>query len=638
MSWFGAAPAKVLADKVQQATSELIPNGDIDLGLALEISDLIRSKQVPPKEAMRVLKKRFLEGANANQQKAALRLVDFCIKNGGAHYIQETASKEFMDPLVVFLKGKSNNEGVKEALLGMIQTWSILVSKDSRYDYINTIYRKLQHDGFSFPPLTEVVDSTMIESKVAPEWEDSDACMLCSEMFTLLNRKHHCRSCGGVFCQTHSSQTSTIPELGINIPVRVCDNCYADQKQTRKRHRRKSKKAADTDDDLRRAIELSLQDAGMATSAPLETVTKVTDDEDEAMRAAIEASLRDLKEPEPAPSQQPKEESTGLYANFLNDVDVSPENKEYQPPLQQFQPDPQYQPIQQQQYHQLQSQPQPVQFQSPPQYQQPPHQSVQQNIEQALQPVQQAPEKAAAEAAAQGEHKVVEFVDILSKLKTIPESQRVVDPSLVQLHTDVALMSSKVNEQIARQKEEIEHCQAMYAKSFAVSRLYDDILAYRLKQENQMMKTKKSYAAKVLQPAPPIPTASHGAPIGAPARNRVSPSKIQGTEPAAVAERKVAQQPSMPPPVSADAALTKPVVTASESTLEPSAPPNVPTTLTPSAPPSEQPTQEDRLEQLKGTVVPTRYALPPTLAFPAVPSEPLPSAPAEEPVANLIDI
>lgn len=35
------------------------------------------------------------------------------------------------------------------------------------------------------------------------EWKDSSKinnCSLCSKAFTLTNRKHHCRECGGVFC------------------------------------------------------------------------------------------------------------------------------------------------------------------------------------------------------------------------------------------------------------------------------------------------------------------------------------------------------------------------------------------------------------------------------------------------------
>ncbi|XP_043656790.1 RUN and FYVE domain-containing protein 2 isoform X1 [Drosophila teissieri] len=54
-------------------------------------------------------------------------------------------------------------------------------------------------------------------------------CTACEREFNLTRRKHHCRSCGEIFCKACSEHT--LPLLNAQgqpgKPVRVCDNCYA---------------------------------------------------------------------------------------------------------------------------------------------------------------------------------------------------------------------------------------------------------------------------------------------------------------------------------------------------------------------------------------------------------------------------
>lgn len=64
---------------------------------------------------------------------------------------------------------------------------------------------------------------------VARQWVDdaeTDLCMGCRKAFTMRLRKHHCRNCGGIFCNACSSKSSAILQYGITRPVRVCDACF----------------------------------------------------------------------------------------------------------------------------------------------------------------------------------------------------------------------------------------------------------------------------------------------------------------------------------------------------------------------------------------------------------------------------
>eukprot|EP00899_Mesostigma_viride_P020026 jgi/Mesvir1/28024/Mv04632-RA.1 len=55
----------------------------------------------------------------------------------------------------------------------------------------------------------------------------SDECMGCGTSFGLLLRKHHCRSCGDLFCWKCSDKKAELPHLGYGKSlVRVCEPCY----------------------------------------------------------------------------------------------------------------------------------------------------------------------------------------------------------------------------------------------------------------------------------------------------------------------------------------------------------------------------------------------------------------------------
>lgn len=62
-----------------------------------------------------------------------------------------------------------------------------------------------------------------------PDWVPDSTCSQCSACrspFTLLRRRHHCRSCGKIFCARCSPNTAVLPHYSQTKPVRVCTHCY----------------------------------------------------------------------------------------------------------------------------------------------------------------------------------------------------------------------------------------------------------------------------------------------------------------------------------------------------------------------------------------------------------------------------
>ncbi|OQN98429.1 Vacuolar protein sorting-associated protein 27 [Cryoendolithus antarcticus] len=352
-SWFGASNTE-LDQQIERATSSSLE----DIALNLEISDIIRSKTVQPKEAMRSLKRR-INNKNPNIQLAALNLTDTCVKNGGSHFLAEIASREFLDGLTGMLRNYGEMErNVRQKILELIQNWAVGAQGKESLGYLTETYRALQLERFDFPPRQEVA-SSMFDSSAPPEWADSDVCMRCRERFTFTNRKHHCRNCGNVFCGTCSSKSIPLPHLGIMQPVRVDDGCYAKLVEKNRggaapqspisskptlwqgaaaaaSTERMQPRAARVDDsfdaDLKRALEMSLEDSKGPTGAGYVpqaqaaqpkpqtngTSKSATPKKDEALdadlEAAIAASLQDMEEQKKQHAKQLKERTSSVNA------------------------------------------------------------------------------------------------------------------------------------------------------------------------------------------------------------------------------------------------------------------------------------------------------------------------------------
>ncbi|XP_065773341.1 RUN and FYVE domain-containing protein 1 isoform X7 [Muntiacus reevesi] len=54
--------------------------------------------------------------------------------------------------------------------------------------------------------------------------DEATHCKQCEKEFSISRRKHHCRNCGHIFCNTCSSNELALPSYP--RPVRVCDSCH----------------------------------------------------------------------------------------------------------------------------------------------------------------------------------------------------------------------------------------------------------------------------------------------------------------------------------------------------------------------------------------------------------------------------
>ncbi|KAI1318339.1 Vacuolar protein-sorting-associated protein 27 [Mortierella claussenii] len=331
MSWLRTASP--IDDLIDKATSENLPAGTEDLAQNLEICDQIRSKQVSSKDAAKALKRR-INHKNPNVQLLALGLTDACVKNGGQHFLFEVASRDFIDNMTSILKAPAGcNLEVKSKILMLLQTWGRLFRGKQGLGYVCDTYMILQHEGYEFPP-ADNVGAALVETAAPPDWTDSDVCTRCRTTFTLTNRKHHCRACGSTFCGQCSSKTMSLPNLGVNQEVRVCDGCWIKRKMggkgtpvhdssdlgsaaelissvnkpsqaTTVSTAARGVSTTSDDDDLKKAIELSLQEVNSSPGykpssthkEPESTTTAVAAhtyrEEDTDLLAAIEASLRE---------------------------------------------------------------------------------------------------------------------------------------------------------------------------------------------------------------------------------------------------------------------------------------------------------------------------------------------------------
>lgn len=90
----------------------------------------------------------------------------------------------------------------------LVKEWSTIIAE--------------QADDDEFAQARRIVPTSLPR----PPWNKSESCDQCSKPFGPVRLRHHCRMCGGSFCQAHSSRTHRLVHLSYGVmPERVCDTC-----------------------------------------------------------------------------------------------------------------------------------------------------------------------------------------------------------------------------------------------------------------------------------------------------------------------------------------------------------------------------------------------------------------------------
>lgn len=134
-------------------------NFEPNLALALEIADLINSKQgsAPREAAVAIVS--YINHRNANVSMLALSLLDICVKNCGYPFHLQISTKEFLNELVRRFPERPpiRTTRVQNRILELIEEWRRTICETSKYKedlgFIRDMHRLLAYKGYAFPEI-----------------------------------------------------------------------------------------------------------------------------------------------------------------------------------------------------------------------------------------------------------------------------------------------------------------------------------------------------------------------------------------------------------------------------------------------------------------------------------------------------
>eukprot|EP01134_Creolimax_fragrantissima_P003548 CFRG3548T1 len=218
MTFFGSSDFEKI---LERATSDELL--EPDLAINTELCDVLRQREVKATTALNAIIKKI------GQRKPmvtllALTVLEMCVSNCGPYFAREVATENFMNQMREWALPSSFSEQISYRLLEIIQNWAVGFKGDGAYQKIFDTYHRMRMEGFQFPECR--VTEAMFRVDQAPEWLEGDQCYNCRTYFGPITRKHHCRNCGQIFCNSCSSYEAAIPKYGYEKAVRVCSGCH----------------------------------------------------------------------------------------------------------------------------------------------------------------------------------------------------------------------------------------------------------------------------------------------------------------------------------------------------------------------------------------------------------------------------
>ncbi|KAF8860723.1 VHS-domain-containing protein [Acephala macrosclerotiorum] len=180
---------------IQQACSP--ENFEPNLGVNLEISDLINSKKgnAPREAAVAIVN--YINHRNPNVSLLALALLDICVKNCGYPFHLQISTKEFLNELVRRFPERPpiRPTRVQMKILEAIEEWRGTICQTSRYKedlgFIRDMHRLLSYKGYVFPEVRREDAAVLNPSdnlRSAEEMEEEERAAQSAKLQELIRR------------------------------------------------------------------------------------------------------------------------------------------------------------------------------------------------------------------------------------------------------------------------------------------------------------------------------------------------------------------------------------------------------------------------------------------------------------------